>query len=298
MRRPETDVAEPHKAANATPKPQDTRIRTAKLIGERMEVTCRVSGFEEKITWDTGAQVSLVSEAWLTANLQPNQYEVRPMEEITQKCLILQGVGSVIPYRGFTELSVQLGKNKGVQAVIVPFLVTSTPYQIPILGSNIMDVLLEGDCWRSKLEQLANFGLVEAEILMLTALLNRMKDEALVASVTVGNGGVVVPANSSEFICCRTDASGAARAKPVLFQPNADWQAKYQQLSIHPAVVSLEEGGDTITIIIINNNNEDFHVKEGEVLGTLEEVQILDESEVQCHFFETVEVNNMICVEK
>ena len=60
----------------------------------------------------------------------------------------------------------------------------------------------------------------------------------------------------------------------------------------------LEEGCDTVEVIIINTNNEDFHVKEREVLGTLEQVQIIDESEAQWYFLETLEVNNLNCVEK
>ena len=51
----------------------------------------------------------------------------------------------------------------------------------------------------------------------------------------------------------------------------------------------LEEGCDTVEVIIINTNNEDFHVKEREVLGTLEQVQIIDESEAQCYSLETLE---------
>ena len=136
MRRPETKVTKSHDAGVTAGKTQDAEIPTAKLIGERMEVTCRIQDFEDKITWDTGAQVSLVSETWLTANLLPSQYVVRPLEEITHKHLILQGVRSEIPYKGFTELSVQLGTNNKVQSVKVRFLVTITPYQLPILDSN------------------------------------------------------------------------------------------------------------------------------------------------------------------
>ena len=105
MRRPETKVTKSHDAGVMTGEPQDTIVPTAKLIGEGMEVTCGIQDFDEKVTWDTCTQVNLVSETWLTANLLPSQY-VRPLGEITHKHLVLQGVRSEIPYKGFTELSV------------------------------------------------------------------------------------------------------------------------------------------------------------------------------------------------
>jgi transposase InsO family protein len=293
VRQPETDVPKPRGVGIAAEKPQSVKMPTAKLIGKRIEVSGWIQDFEGQMTWDTGAQVSLVSEAWLAAHLQQDQYLVRPMSEITEKFLVLEGIGSNISYQGFTELSVRLGKSE--QAVIVPFLVVDTRHQLPILGSNLMDVLLDGDRWKDKITNLAKYGLVESEIMALTAILTSMMEDTLVGSVLVKQGGIVVPARSSAFIFCKSGAGKAVKTKSVLFQPNTEWQAKNQQLAIQLAVVSLERGSDEVVIQFSNKYNEDLRVEEGEHLGTLEEVQVVEDAE--CNFLKAL-VGNLECVEK
>jgi hypothetical protein len=160
-----------------------------------------------KITWDTGAQVCLVSEAWVTEHLQPDGYSVRPVSELLDQGLYLEGAGgSDIAYSGYTELSVRLGRREQAREVKVPFLITNTRYRVPILGSNAMDVLLEGDSWKAKMERLVSFGLEQPDVLVLTGILDRWMEDAKIASVTALED--VIPAKSMKVIRCKIETTG------------------------------------------------------------------------------------------
>ena len=96
-----------------TTRPTEEVHPKAKLIGDRIEVSCRIQGLPTKVSWDTGAQVSLTCEAWLTEHLPPDSYIVRPAEELIKRGLYLKGAGGGdIAYSGYTELSFRLGKSE------------------------------------------------------------------------------------------------------------------------------------------------------------------------------------------
>jgi len=253
----------------------------AKLIGDRIEVCCHIEGTPTKISWDTGAQVSLTSEAWLTEHLAPDKYTIHSADELIRQGLSLKAAGDGdIAYSGYTELSVRLGKSEDAREVIVPFLVTQTKYSIPILGSNTMDVLLEGENAEAKLECLASFGLEEPEVLMLTGMLHRWMEDAVVASVTVAEDEVI-PARTARVINCRIDTT-VGEEMPVLFQPSTEWEEANETLALYAAVLNLKKGrNENIRIKIKNKDDRDFYFRSGELLGSLEEVDTIEDSGIE-----------------
>ena len=267
------------------------------MIGERIEVSSRIQGLLCKITWDTGAQVSLVCETWLAENISSDKYIVRPVRELIDGELILESAGDGdIEYIGYTELSVRLGQDERAQEVNVPFLVTNTRYSIPILGSNAMDVLLEGENWKSKMERLVSFGLREADVFVLTGILNRWMEDAVLSTVTVQDD-VVVSAKASKVVCCRIEATTVGKETPMLFQPNAEWESNNSPLVLYTAVLNLEEGiNENINIKVRNKHNHDFHFRSGDLLGSLEEIQIVKDSVIAYSDFNEVESINKIRV--
>ena len=275
-----TGKEESHRAAGM--KTKEKVVPAAKLIGDRIEVSCQIQGLPTKVSWDTGAQVSLTCEAWLTEHLPSDSYKIHSAEELIQQGLYLTAAGGGdIPYSGYTELSVRLGKSDQAREIIVPFLVTKSKYDIPLLGSNTMDVLLEGENWEAKLERLASFGLEEPEILVLTGLLNRWMEETEVASVTVADHDVI-PARSSRVIKCQINATTVGKETPVMFQPNEDWEADNNTVTLYTAVLDLKQGiNESVEIKVKNNNHHDFHFRRGDILGSLEEVEIIEDSVIQ-----------------
>ena len=134
---------------------KDQERRQAKLVGRRMEVSCLIQNAQFTALWDTGAQVSLISESWLRRNLLPEEYEIRPVSELIDKELRVEGVGSTIPYLGYALLPFQLGQVDRGKAVVVPFLVSEDDTtKIPIIGSNVMEEFIMGTTIEEKLKKL------------------------------------------------------------------------------------------------------------------------------------------------
>ena len=99
--------------------------------------------------------MSLISESWLRRNLLPEEYEIRPVSELIDKELRVEGVGSTIPYLGYALLPFQLGQVDRGKAVVVPFLVSEDDTtKIPIIGSNVMEEFIMGTTIEEKLKKL------------------------------------------------------------------------------------------------------------------------------------------------
>ena len=94
--------------------------QTANLIGRRMEVPCLIKEIHCKALWDTGAQVSLVDKAWLENNLCTGAYEIIPVSELVDQTLVVEGVGSQIPYLGYIVLPLCLGHVERGETIEVP----------------------------------------------------------------------------------------------------------------------------------------------------------------------------------
>ena len=64
----------------------------ASLVGKKCLVACKVEGKAARLLWDTGAQVSLVSEDWLITNL--GKLEIKDLESMlegSEEILRLEG---------------------------------------------------------------------------------------------------------------------------------------------------------------------------------------------------------------
>ena len=92
------------------------------LVGRKCIARCLIGRVPSDVLWDTEAQVSLVSEQWLKANLTGN-YNIGSLENLLKKKLCVEVVGGhAIPYKGVSTLQVKL--NSSDVEVEVPFLVT------------------------------------------------------------------------------------------------------------------------------------------------------------------------------
>ena len=144
--------------------------RTANLIGRRMEVPCMIQEISCQALWDTGAEVSLVNKAWLEKNLCTVGYEIRPVSELVDQVLVVEGVGSPIPYLGYTMLPFRL--DSADESINVPFLVKDGKMKCPIVGTNAMREIMEGrDSREDRWEKLTQLGL---EISKVTALADQL----------------------------------------------------------------------------------------------------------------------------
>ena len=83
-------------------------------------VNCQFNGKPVKALWDTGSQVSVISEVFVWQNFP--EVQVRDISELLQTDLKLTAAnGSDIPYHGWAEINFQVTPHSPV--LTVPFLV-------------------------------------------------------------------------------------------------------------------------------------------------------------------------------
>ena len=216
----------------------------AKLVGRRMEVSCLIKGAQMTALWDTGAEVSLIGESWLRKNLMEEEYSIKPVSDLLDKELLVEGVGSEIPYLGYALLPFHLGRVDRGKAIEVPFLVCKEGVKVPIVGSNVMEEFIRGTSIEEKLQNLMDFGLQEVEIAVLTVLLEQMMGDATVSSVRASGAELVLPAHTCKTIECKIKYTGAESETPLLFVPKLEWKFQNPEIILHKQVVYLKEGGN------------------------------------------------------
>ena len=81
-------------------------IICAPLIGMRYEIHIYINGRLTVILYDTGAQVSILTEAYLEEHYPPGTLQIRPVVELLGYELLLKGVGQPISYTGYVILTV------------------------------------------------------------------------------------------------------------------------------------------------------------------------------------------------
>ena len=138
------------KFSHLTPK---EHAKIANLVGCRCNLNVYLNGKQVNALWDTGAQVSIVSNKCLKRNFP--SIEVKNVSEILgegQDLTITAANGTDIPFLGFVELNFQLGQNKNDSSVIVPMLVTRDEIEQPLIGFNVIEQLTK------EYENIANFS--------------------------------------------------------------------------------------------------------------------------------------------
>ena len=99
--------------SHVTPK---VRRKLVELVGERCLINCMLQNQEVEGLWDTGAQVSLVCQQWLSSLNDPP--EIKSLESLVgpKGVVQLSGAGGKnIPYLGYVTLPVLLkGQNEAL----------------------------------------------------------------------------------------------------------------------------------------------------------------------------------------
>ena len=138
----ETKIASP--PPSGRPEIGTPKTKMVPLIGKRIEIGCTLGGLQVRAIWDTGSQVSLVSRSWLTQHLPESC--IKPISDLTDQCLSLTGANNgPIPYSGYTPLSLKLGSLASNLIVTVPFMVNLGEMSVPLIGSNVIEHLMEGE---------------------------------------------------------------------------------------------------------------------------------------------------------
>lgn len=125
--------------SHITPRQQD---RVPKLVGRKCSVQCYLNDEPAEVLWDTGAQVSIVAENFLKSQLPAVQ--VKDIQQLlgTDVSINLQAAnGTDIPYCGWAEVGVKLADDE--TQIRVPFLVTKENIEQPIIGFNVIELIVK-----------------------------------------------------------------------------------------------------------------------------------------------------------
>ena len=99
-------------------------------------VNCQFNEKKVKALWDTGSQVSVIFEVFVSQNFP--ELQIRDISELLQTDLKLTAAnGSDIPYRRWAEINFQVTPYSPV--LTVPFLVRPETSDPPLIGYNTIE---------------------------------------------------------------------------------------------------------------------------------------------------------------
>jgi len=118
------------------------RNKIVKLIGRQSDVEITLGDVKTTALYDTGAQTSLISSRWVRENKLSE--EVRETEELLEaKDLELKAAnGTKLPFTGWILLPLRMEDWNKDAIMNVPFLITEDEISKPIIGTNVIDEIL------------------------------------------------------------------------------------------------------------------------------------------------------------
>ena len=96
---------------------------------------CSLNPKDVVALWDTGAQVSVISQVLLD-KLLPDTIVRDVLELLDSNLELTTANGTPLPYTGWVELELQLPSSAA--QLTVPFLVTRSALDVPLIGFNAM----------------------------------------------------------------------------------------------------------------------------------------------------------------
>ena len=242
------------------------------LVGKHCMVNCQFNGKPVKALWDTGSQVSVISEIFIWQNFP--EVQIRDISELLQTDMKLTTAnGSDIPYHRWAEINFQVTPCSPV--LTVPFLVRQETSNPPLIGYNTIEASIYLDPTTVNPETLGEtFPDVERE--KLDTLISFIKTECReteLCSVKTNKHDYVVPKKTSMIVSYRVNHDPIDKRTPVLFQPDelAPWPSG---LIIQETLVALKPGkSNVIKVEVINSTEHDITFLNSTPIGRLELVQ-------------------------
>ena len=269
-------------ASHITPRQQERIVR---LVGRKCVVDCYLEDKPTEVLWDTGAQVSIVSEDFLQSQLPTVQ--TRDIKQLlgTDGSISLQAAnGTDIPYCGWVEIGVRL-TNENETEIRVPFLVTKENIEQPIIGFNVIELMVrntEGNEDDVLLERMSrSFKVSKSGDLQALISLIRTTNSGELCLVKSTKKPHTVPAGETVHLPCRANTGPIHRKTPVIFEPDelATWPSG---LAVHESLTTVKEGDTTIfSVPVTNNTNHDITLPGRVVLGRLHLVRSVTPVEVR-----------------
>lgn len=260
--------------------PCTKRKQVAQLVGKKCLVWFKINGVKTQALWDTGAQVSIMSEAWKTQNLP--DAKINPISDLLNgdELLDLRAAnGSEIPFQGWVEVSLSLcnpkAKTTRSDEILVPVLVSRDIVQKPIIGFNAIEELMrerEDQGQPSErvvlLRNSLRLGSGKAEALL--NLIQGVTSENATYAVKTGRTAVVVPGGQIQCISCSVN-TGLKVKTEMLFEPEENLSLD-EGLNISCQLVNISCSSKKVNIYVRNTTGHDITMPGKTVIGSLQRI--------------------------
>ena len=251
--------------------------KMANLVGEKCLVNCFLNGRQLEVLWDTGAQMSIMTNDFLNAKFPG--VKKRDISELLDSPLEINAAnGTAIPYTGWAELKFRLlSSGKEETTVMVPFLITSEELNYPIVGYNVIKEIVKCDCvpggsprQERNASTKANFAnCSDSALNNLVELIQEDTQDCLGIVKTIKRD-ILIPAKSERNVPCHARTGYIDQTLPVLFEPDENTQLS-TGLELHETLTSVKKGTKTILQITVHNTtSHDILLRNRTVLGRLQ----------------------------
>ena len=250
------------------------------LVGKRCIVKGEINGQKVDVLWDTGAQVSLISDQLVRRNFPG--ITVKNISELLNSELNLTAAnGGEIPYIGWVELNFRLLSSK--EELAVPFLVTDQALDTPIIGFNVIEEIVKTSSEDAMLHQEITSSFTELNGKNASALVNfiQSRNQRDLCLIKTMKHDTIIPPKQSQSVTCRANTGPVERTTPVLFEPDEPnpWPSG---LEISETLLTVKKGKSSqVEIDIVNNTNHDIRLPGRTLLGRPQLVQSVTPAEVR-----------------
>ena len=262
---------------------QKSQMKITRLVGSKCMVKCLLNDIDSTALWDTGSQISILSERFLAKHFP--QLKTRDLSELLDKGvdLELRAVNNTtVPYKGFVELDFQLlnGENLSLK---VPFLVTDADIDNPLIGYNVIEEIVKlakrnEDSFDSEnnedneLVTAIENSFQKIDVGSIHTLLNIILEEtnADLSILKSPKQNISLPPNQFTRIICRGNGETSNLKTFVLFAPdeNQQWPPGLEvteKLFVIPRGKSFR-----VNLDVYNSTDHPIMLKSRTVLGRIE----------------------------
>ncbi|XP_073805423.1 uncharacterized protein [Danio rerio] len=290
-RSPESEACEANAnsaaCSNMSRKTNSSQNRVAELIGSKCLLKCNINGYAVSALLDTGAQVSIIDQAWKRTYL-PDQH-LRPLSDImgSKPLHVLAVNGDVLPFDGWVEATVNLPGNSDPQlAVQVPFLVGKMALERPLLGFNVIEQLVKGQTngpnvlttIATLLMGAMEIGDEQAEVIV--NFIQTQKPSCDTETIVkVGCQDVVIPSGQLAHVKCQIPVDFDLLEPTILFESNVDNQ-QLERLDIGDGLLEVcGRQRPFINIPIGNHTSYDITLPRRMTIGSIQPIKKIVETD-------------------
>ena len=247
-----------------------------------------MNGIKTKVLLDTGAQVSLISKAWLNTHLTENK--VSKIEEILDprdKLRVQWGNQAEILFVSWVDITFGLTGHgdEESQQLQIPFLVIQEDLQQPILGFHAIKLLVNKSNNTSALINSLTNDLVNNNCSNVSTPVNLIitSSENEDILVTTMPNTTIVPAGKLVNVPCKVNLSSTTKSISMLSE--TEEIELPQGLETVNSVVTIKPGPNhRLRITVLNNSRYDIVLQKNTNIGRIQQISSITPLQVQkCH---------------